>query len=281
MTTMSPARGAVSWKFTRLLHHTWFDGLSCPSAKLCFAVDYDSVLYSRTPTDARSWHAVGMSLDAQLVSISCPSVHFCAVVASDTFSAEILTAVNPTGGARAWHATDFSSEGPEFGLSDISCPSVRLCDVGEYDGNIFTSTHPARRGWARTHLGLPSGGFDLRRLSCPSSRLCVSVSCAGIASSTRPAAGAKAWTISLWPTELPGLPAVACTRSLCVVGDSDNNLMVSSRPAAGASAWARFDLDQGYNAFASIACSSTDVCVASDNDGNLASSTNPIGGAAA
>ena len=270
--------GAGSWKLTRLRPRISFSALSCPTAKLCFGVDNGSVLCSRNPTKARSRRAGRIVSNAALESISCPTAHFCALTASASISAQILTSADPTGGSRAWHATHFSWERTNLGFSSVSCPSVRLCVAGDAWGDIFTSTHPARRGCQLTRLDGRVRAFDARELSCPSMRLCVSVSIAGIATSTRPAGGAKTWTIRSLSTPVDGVVTLGCVRSVCVAGDAGDNLLVSARPAPGVLAWGRFNLVQGHGSFESISCPSIDVCVAGDNAGNIVSSTNPGGG---
>lgn len=280
MTTTNPGGGARSWKLTRL-GRTAFSALSCPTAKLCFAISGGNVMFSRNPARANSWRTVLVEPALVLVSISCPSAHFCAVTAWGSITADILTSANPTGGRRTWHVTHFGSDETNFAFSDISCPSPRLCVASDAWGNIFTSTHPRRRGWRHAVVKGPgANGFDARNLSCPSTRLCVSVSVAGIASSNRPAGGGRTWTVSPLPAPLGGVGTVGCSPSLCVAGDLADNLLVSRTPAAGAAAWGRFNLGQGYNTLESISCPSSDLCVAGDNAGNIISSSNPGDGAA-
>jgi hypothetical protein len=278
MTTTNPAGGEGSWKLTRLPGAS-MDSLSCPTAKLCFATDGEEVAFSKSPAKASAWRAVPIYPSGSLDSISCPSAHFCAATASGSITAAILTSANPTGGPRAWHATHFPYDQTNFAFSDVSCPSLRLCVASDAWGNIFTSTHPQRRGWRWTRPPRV-GGFqlDARTLSCPSTRLCVSVSVREIASSTNPAGGGRTWKISPLPTQLDGAATVACAPSLCVAGDSGDNLLLSRTPGAGAVAWGRFNLGQGYNTLESIACPSAGLCVAGDNAGNIVSSTNPRGG---
>ena len=284
MTTTNPAGGAGAWKLTRLPRRVAFSALSCPTAKLCFAVDNGSVLYSRAPANARSWRDSRIVSGAVLESISCPTAHFCAATASGSITAQILTSANPTGGRGAWHATRFSWERTNLAFSSVSCPSERLCVAGDAWGDIFTSTHPGRRRRRLTRLAGHLRGFDGRNLSCPSIRLCVSVSIAGIASSTRPAGGAKTWTIGRLSTGLDGVATVGCVRSLCVAGDAGDNLLVSARPAAGVSAWGRFNLAGGSSgvpdSVSSLSCPSTSLC-AGVLGSSVLTSTNPAGGTSA
>jgi hypothetical protein len=273
-TTTNPTGGASSWKLSKTSGSV--SGLSCPSAKLCFAVSGGNLMFSRNPGRASSWRTVPVDRGANLDAISCPTAHFCAATASTDITAELLASANPTGGPRAWHRTYFPYDQTNFAFSDVSCPSARLCIASDAWGNVFTTTHPKRRGWRWTHLPR----FDARYLSCPSTRLCVSANVAGIASSTRPAGGARTWTVNRWPTELNGEATVGCASSMCVVGDSADNVLTSTRPSAGVSTWARFNLGQGYNTLTSISCPNAGLCVAGDDIGNVVGSTNPTGGAA-
>jgi hypothetical protein len=152
MTTTHPAGGPGGWKLTRLRPRTSFSALSCPTAKLCFALDNGTLLYSRDPPEAQSWRGVRIVSNAVLESISCPTEHFCALTVSGSVTAQILTSANPTGGRRDWRAAHFSWERTNLAFSSVSCPSVRLCVAGDAWGDIFTSTHPGRRGWRLTRL---------------------------------------------------------------------------------------------------------------------------------
>ncbi len=113
------------------------DGVACPSATLCLAVDnIGNVFASTAPTTAGSWSGVGLEP-------SGPSV-------------------GPFGG----------NGGPSnIGLNAIACASTQFCTTVDTAGRAFTSITPGQGGWTRA----PVGPTSLTAVSCPTDQLCVAV----------------------------------------------------------------------------------------------------------
>ncbi len=158
-------------------------------------------------------------------------------------------------------------------------------------GNVVTSTDPAggARAWSVARVDDASNGSEnthgLSGVSCPTVSLCVAVDVAGnVITSTDPAGGARAWTVThvddaldyeCWkyggtgPGCQPALVAVSCPAlSLCVAVDDSGNVISSSNPTGGALAWSGGALPgAGYpiaDAFHGLSCPSAFLCVAVD-----------------
>jgi hypothetical protein len=201
------------------------DGISCPSAKLCVAVDGASAGNVVTSTDpaggARAWKLAAVG--GQLTSVSCPSAGFCVAAGTQHY-----TSTNPTGGASAWHGTGAPSG--DGLLSAVHCPSTSLCVSVGYgntsSGLATTSANP--RGGAGTwktvavESATPAAGTGLLdAVGCAGSGLCVAVDGADDAwSSTGPAGGTWSGGSAIRPKSASSSTAVSCTRSFCVVVDS-------------------------------------------------------------
>ena len=122
-------------------------------------------------------------------------------------------------------------------------------------------------------------GLNLAGVSCPSTSLCVAVDDAGdVLTSTDPAGGAGAWTV----TDVDGshaLSGVSCpSTSLCVAVDSAGDVLSSTDPTGGGAAWNVVNVIED-DRIVGVSCSSTSLCVAVDVDGNVLASSDPTGGA--
>jgi hypothetical protein len=157
-------------------------------------------------------------------------VSFCAAV---DISGNVATSTHPTGGASAWHVGHTAAF-----FNGISCASSSLCVGVDNDGNVVSSTDPAssKPTWKLADVeptpsscadGDQSCPIGLQNISCPSSSLCLATDDKGdVVSSTDPAGGAGAWTVS--PA---GILDLSCpTITLCVA--VDGNGVVLGTPAA-------------------------------------------------
>ena len=74
---------------------TGLSGLSCPSLRLCVAIDADgNVLSTHTPEIPDSWRRAAVDHVGTPQAISCPSRSFCLV--TDSYG-DVIISTNPTG----------------------------------------------------------------------------------------------------------------------------------------------------------------------------------------
>jgi hypothetical protein len=110
----------------------------------------------------------------------------------------------PTAGGKAWKIahidsaapTDVAHLGPQARITDIACPSTRLCVALDDGADVLTSTDPTGgpRAWHSARLGFTA---PLADLACASVFLCIAADNAGnVGTSTDPTAGARGWTVS-------------------------------------------------------------------------------------
>jgi hypothetical protein len=139
----------------------WFNGISCPSATVCVAVDRTGRVVTSTDAtaDAPEWVTTDVDGTTPIDAISCPSAQLCVAVDSD---GNVLTSRAPTAGASAW-ATANVDPNPDveagYALDAISCPSITLCG-----------------SWAFRRV---DDRHQIAGISCPSTTLCVAVDSAG------------------------------------------------------------------------------------------------------
>jgi hypothetical protein len=232
-----------------------------------------------------SWQKAGRIGTGPLSGVSCPSASLCVAVGH---AGNVLSTTHPTTGASAWTVAHVDGT---HRLASISCPSGSLCVAVDDAGNLLTSTDPAggARAWAVVHVDDASNWSadtqGLSSVSCPTVSLCVAVDAAGnVVTSTAPAGGAHAWTVTHVDNGLnyecskyggtgqgcqPPLVAVSCPAvSLCVAVDDSENVISSSNPTGGALAWSGGALPgSGYpspDAFHGLSCPSASLCVAVD-----------------
>ncbi|MHB8694165.1 MAG: hypothetical protein ACYDHH_23235, partial [Solirubrobacteraceae bacterium] len=249
-----PAGGPASWqrvrlKLSRVLGYdapTVINDISCPSPRLCVAVDNaGDVVVTTTPTGAaRGWKVMvrlpaqetrGGPVSESLTSVTCPSSHLCIASDAQTPYLEgsepgmLLTSRDPSRRG-SWH-------GQRLGLSSVSCPTVRLCLAATADGGrLATTSNPTggRKAWK--HIRLPGFPHALNQIqteavSCAGPRRCV-VAGSGtdgggiVATSTTPTV-ARSWSVS----ELTGSPMVGvrCRRGPVCIAYSDVGEMFVGR----------------------------------------------------
>jgi hypothetical protein len=152
--------------------------VSCATSNFCVATDQSGqVLVSTKLSKGGGWSAPAKVDSAgPLTGISCASTSFCAAV--DQVGA-LVYSTHPSGGAKAWsHPARIDSAlavgGGYSGLTDISCPSAKLCvavDNGA-KGNVVYSSDPTggKAAWHSVALQGP-----VTSITCPSTSLCVAV----------------------------------------------------------------------------------------------------------
>ncbi len=290
-----------------------FQGVACPSASLCVAVDSDgNVVTSTSPTGGPSaWKVttIDSSWDSGLTGVSCPSTSLC--VAVDDFG-DIFTSSNPGASPPTW--TPLLQADPGHAFFSVSCPSTSLCVAVDNVGNVVTSSSPTvAASWSS-----PADIDETRvinDIACPGTTLCLAVDNAGnvITSntptvstswSTTPSVSSNAmygiwcagitqciasdaegnvftYTSGVWSvaTDIAGsdvLGAVSCpSTALCVVADETaGSMLYSTNPFDASPVWTPVTgVDAAANGLFNVSCPSTTLCVAADANGNVFTST--------
>jgi hypothetical protein len=294
VTSTDPGAGGRTWKAAKIDKVTVISGnngssdlslqgISCPSAHFCAAVDYaGNLLTSTDPTGGkRAWKRTVVARGYQLDGVSCPSRSFCAVAVEPAQTLTALTSTDPTGGARAWRRMKIHN----VGFDAITCLSARFCVASAGGSSLYRTAQPGGGASAWHELSLPNGFVDVQDdIDCLSRSFCAAVNGEQIATSTDPLGGRHAWHSALIDPEFSGyngLNAVACpTRSECVAASDDGAIYGSAKPTAGPKAWHAAAVD-GSSPLFGISCPSTALCVTADGAGNIGWSANPGSAAAA
>jgi len=124
-----------------------------------------------------------------------------------------------------------------------------------------------------------STGLDLatQAVSCPSTTLCVVSSPDGVAASTDPTGGGRAWSIAQIDSDQAFGPVFCSTLPQCFITDTAGTVFMSTRPAAGVGAWT---VSPGTPEFTSGTCPTTTLCVAVDGGTDrVLTTTDPSAGA--
>jgi hypothetical protein len=272
------ASGFAAWRAIQL-RVPYLQSVSCPSVKLCAAVDSaGDVVTSSDPTGgASAWSVAYLDITA-LTGVSCPSADLCVGVDG---GGNVATSTSPAGGASQWSLARLPAP-----MDAVSCASATLC-VAVAGADVATSTNPAGGAGAWKWIDVDPVG-SLLAVSCPSPSLCVGVDDFGhVVMSTNPTGGAGAWSVNRLSDGW--LNAVSCpTAALCVAVDTAGDVLTSTRPAAGPSAWTVTQVERtcdgnvaGGDCFSGVSCPTVSACVVVDGAGNVISSTNPTGGASA
>ncbi len=286
-TTSNPAAGAAAWSRVRLPSNVDPGNISCASASLCVAEDYDDgyLLASSSPTGAAStWTRTRVpaagSNGIYDGDVSCGSSSSCvSIVNGDAYGS-----TNP-GAENSWALATVDSYTVASPLIDLSCATGPLCVAIDQAGDVLTSTNP-RIGagtWRRSRVDR-----KLTAISCPSRTLCVAVDARGdVLTSTRPTAGARSWR-SARVDPGPGLSAISCpSTSFCIAGDYAGDLLTSTNPTGGRRAWRRVQLPSNGDSpgiLSGFACPSRSLCVGVDQStgegfiDDVFTSTRPAGG---
>jgi len=285
VTSHDPSGGVTAWRTTRLASPSLIDGVpdglsavSCPSARLCVALDYAyGLVISTNPAGgARTWRAMHLSgVDTdRLSSIACPAVSLCLAV---DWGGRMFVSTDPAGGSGTWIASSFPA-----GMGSISCGSTELCAAISNYGEVYTSSDPAAGGssWSA------QPGVHATAVSCVGGSFCAATNGEQVLSTDDPTGGPAAWNAATidQPSELGctkeagcttnALTAIGCASSTsCVAVDAAGNLFAADDPSAGAASW--HESSPGAGDLTAIACPSTALCVAVDSGGDAVSSVDP------
>jgi hypothetical protein len=213
---------------------TLLRGISCPSVSLCVAVDsVGDVIASGAPTAGPgAWELIhidnnsdygcaggGLTCQAPLMGISCPTASLCA--AAD-FTGNVLEATSPTAPA-PWASQPAAGGGPQS-LWSLSCPSASFCATVDGAGGDVITWNPSAPSRFTSHR-LPIDAFGVW---CGSATLCLasgqsSGGTAELVASANPAASSPSWTV----TDSGLVNAVSCpTSSLCLAADNQGDIIV-------------------------------------------------------
>jgi hypothetical protein len=140
--------GARTWKIRQRIDRTRGRGtelndmllqVTCPSVKLCVALDYAGNLFSSTDPTSRThrWKEIHPPDGSELGQITCASTTLCVALAP---TGETLSTSDPTGPRRAWTITTVDAQSY---LTSLACPTATTCITGDYDGRVMSGT--ARR----------------------------------------------------------------------------------------------------------------------------------------
>ena len=169
-------------------------------------------------------------------------------------------------------------------LTEVTCPSTRLCIAIDQAGRVVTSRNPTGGRRARSRpTSVDKNGLDglPNALSCPSERLCVGVdNNSEVVISTNPAGGKRAWSTRVNIDSNAWTTGISCPSArLCVAVDaglSGGAVLVSTNPRRGRGVWSRRVPVDGI-VLDKVACPSTTLCVASDPLGYGVVSRHPAG----
>ena len=258
----NPTGGRKAWKATPLRAATApGPSLSCPSVRLCVAVDVDDrVLTSSAP--ARGGPAWGSPTNLDLgntvlTGVSCVRATSCTAVDD---GGRILTSAQPSD-PRSWSR----SPSPVRYLGTLSCTTAVCVGGGETSVSTF-----APGGATRSDSIAPSYGA-ITQVSCVPG-LCAAADAGGLVHvTTDPSGGAAAWK-----AEMIGDPPqcdkeycnydditdISCASArFCAAADS-TQLWITTDPLAGAQAWHRIASPDKHGQIDVIACPSEGMCVA-------------------
>ncbi len=233
LTSTKPAAGARYWSKPVKIDTVGLDtggtagltAISCPSVKLCVAVDdspIGDVLTSTSPTGgATAWTTtkIGTLLD----SVSCTyNTTDCVIAGTDHYWT--ATAIGTT----AWHDTGSPAGGGV--ISSIACPSLSMC-LGVGYGNSgpgLATTSATPRGdsttWTTVSVSpdppAPAQGvFDA--VGCASARFCIALDGFDVAyTTTNPIAGKWGGGTAIRTKAAATSSAVSCNPKFCAVVDS-------------------------------------------------------------
>jgi hypothetical protein len=292
-TSTHPLDGGSAWRFDRLNVGSpgseparglqgMFDGVSCPSERLCVAVTFDGyVVHSTNPTGgAGAWGFTdvdGTGRDTHLMSISCPSEQLCVAVSGERNTAgKILTSRDPTGGPESWSELQLDES---LDLRGVSCGTPKLCVAVAENGRMLVSADPTG-GASAWHEIEPGGPGDMRGVSCAGTVICVAGNFGGnLLASSNPLAGAAAWSSRNGGGSVLVTGISCLTNSNCLAVDNNGDAIASRNPLDPREPWSfenlnpyrpAANLGEGpNNALFSVSCPSSDLCAAAGAGGSI------------
>jgi hypothetical protein len=236
-----------------------FDGLSCPTANFCAAVDdIGNVFTTSNPTGGKAaWH--GAEIDnIELLQVGCSGPHLCAAL---DYYGNALTSTAPLSGV--WHSAHLTDHsGAAF--YGVSCAGSSLCVGVEASGTIYRTTNPgaATPKWHKSHA---TGSWN--SVACPTAHKCVAFGGhkgkGAIAVSSNPGAGP--WKAVTLKEDNFGFNVGICHGTGFCFALSD---YWSANPKASRSVWHTTTLPGAYSQV-EIACPTNKMCLIGDIRGDL------------
>jgi hypothetical protein len=325
LTSTDPTGGAQTWHLAHVdsgsrcafvTCRAALSSISCTSRALCVATDSAGYVYwsSDVTADAADWQSALIGTATRtLNTVACPSASLCVIAENE---GDVATSTEPTAGASAWQTTRIDADHPcpsacpaigpgleEPPLESIACPSASFCAVGDWYGDVLTSSDPSggKQAWQRAYVdtnvvGPHHGGQSLQTtiagVACPSASMCFASDEAGYAlDSSDPAGGSAAWKaypaalerldVRSGQTSSVGYPLFDLTcpsQSLCLglqgravlfglAAAPPAKLYVSEDPQGGAP-WKGANIDPD-GALLALSCPTAKLCFAVDSSGNV------------
>jgi hypothetical protein len=290
-----PGGGASTWTARHIDGSAQLQAVSCPSRTLCAAYDEDgALLVSRHPLKgASTWRR--LTVDRGLEGLTCASSSLCVGVDG---AGNVIASTRP-GRPGSWRRFPAGDDSPTYecvhyqepgvcaerSLSDLSCPSARLCVALDQAGNIALSTDPAVEPstWHVVYAEAPDSPSGMDRLRCATERFCYGTDNWGnFVASTHPAQGQSAWRATgLGTAGAQNGPdasldhfigEVSCvSRSACIAASSRGQVLAAANPGARVPEWKR----AGLSGVPSITCAGHGWCFAVDGRGRVFSAQEP------
>jgi hypothetical protein len=187
------------------------DGISCPSANLCVAVDrFGDEAVSTDPGTAGTWQVTNIDGNNEITDVTCTSISFCAAVDG---ADQVLTTSDPTGGAAAWNVRTVNAT--VGGLTTIYCTDPSFCVAGGYSDVLVISDDSTgdSSDWSVSLNNLPVPTLQNRQytyavtaLTCFSASQClVADSGEQVSASSNFGATSPTWSASAFSTPIYGL----------------------------------------------------------------------------
>ena len=248
------APGPLLWGDPLPIDLVALNGVSCPSTRLCVAIDASgAVLWSTNPTGPLgAWHLDDVDAGNDLTGISCPSTTLC--VGVDAVG-DVVSSIDPTGGDAAWSvaSVDRNVGAPNTDTGGttltraLSCPSTTLCVAVDAVGDAFVSTDPTggSGAWTGAYVdpgrtrGCTTAGLGcqppLVGVSCASTALCTAVDFSGDILTTTTPTATTPWTVTATSAQVGSLWALSCpTAGFCAAPDGSGDHVFTFDPAAPA-----------------------------------------------
>jgi hypothetical protein len=184
VTSQAPVLGPQTWHLTHVDNGITYEcyhygeagpqsqpaleGVSCPSASLCVAVDFaGNVLTSTNPTaGSPAWSGAdpyGGTVPG-LWGVSCPSVSFCLAV--DGYGGNVMS-LDPAHAGSSQTSTSLQPLEAQF---NVNCASGSLC----FSGDLFESSNPTggTSAWTHVRLAVRKSSSVVAGVSCTPALLC-------------------------------------------------------------------------------------------------------------
>jgi hypothetical protein len=210
--------------------------VSCPSARLCAALDQaGNVVVSTDPAaDPSAWivaYAEPPDTDSGLDRADCTSARFCF---GTDYWGNFLASLNPAARQSAWTASGLRTAGSEDGpsaplghvIGEAACSSSSACIATSGEGRLFATADPS----ARAPAWKPTGLDAVASIACVAHAWCFAVDSSGRVSGTRDAGRAHSWNHAFNDAQLSDVVGrFACpSAKLCVAVDALGDLFTGS-----------------------------------------------------